>query len=346
MEAPAKLPILKRPSLYLNVFIKPVIQAKVHGFGLRSVQNNTGKIGRNTILAFATLRNEAPRIPYFLEHYRRLGVGHFLFVDNGSTDNFHDLVTGQNDISVWRTEASYKASNFGMHWLNALLGRYGVGHWCVTVDPDELLIYPFYETRDLTDLTSWLETHRRVSMFCLVLDMYSNGPVAQAHCAPGQNPLQVAPYFDGNGYVQTFATTRAEVFTQGGPRRRIFFRQHPAKAPAINKTSLVKWRKGYNYLSSMHTHSHKVVNRPHGKEDQEDLLPTGCLLHFKFLSVLAEKAKEEVVRREHYDNSNEYIAYKQVLDSNEDNLFYEHSLKFENSAQLIELGFMHRGTWF
>jgi hypothetical protein len=328
---------------YYKIIIRPQIDAGVHRTSLSCKQDNTQNIEAGAVLLFATLRNEASRIPYFLEYYRRLGVGHFLFVDNGSTDNFAELAAAENDISVWYTTASYRASNFGMHWLNALLRRYGSGHWCVTVDPDEFLIYPFYETRSLLDLTAWLDAQGRASLFCLVLDMYGDRRVSETHCRAGTDPLTVAPYFDGTGYVQHFATRRGEVFVQGGPRRRIFFRELPEKAPALNKTPLVRWRRNYSYLSSMHQLSHMRLNRPHGPGG---LSPTGCLLHFKFLSSLPDKAAEEMSRKEHYDNSREYIAYNTIMGSGEDCLYYENSIKFQNSTQLIDLGFMHRGTWF
>jgi hypothetical protein len=326
-----------------KIIYRPKTVALRHRLNLRVRQNNIHNIRSGHILLFSTLRNEALRIPYFLDYYRRLGVEHFLFVDNGSTDDFAELVAGKNDISVWYTTASYRASNFGMHWLNALLWRYGCGHWCVTVDPDEFLIYPFYETRSLLDLTAWLDGQRRPSLFCLVLDMYSDRRVSETHCRTGEDPLTVAPYFDGTGYVQHFATPRGEVFTQGGPRRRIFFRHHPEAAPALNKTPLVRWQRNYSYLSSMHQLSHMRLNWPHGPGG---LSPTGCLLHFKFLSSLPDKAAEELARKEHYDNSKEYVAYHKIMDSGDDYLYYESSIKFENSAQLVELGFMQRGTWF
>ena len=55
---------------------------------------------------------------------------------------------GEPDVSVWYTEASYKASAFGMLWCNDLLRRHAHNRWCVVVDPDELLVYPRMETRD------------------------------------------------------------------------------------------------------------------------------------------------------------------------------------------------------
>src|SRR5699024_2497320 len=94
------------------------------------------------ILVFATLRNERVRLPYFLDYYRRMGVDHFLVVDNASNDGSAKWLAAQPDVSLWRTRASYKAARFGMDWINWLLWRHGGDHWCLTVDPDEFLVYP------------------------------------------------------------------------------------------------------------------------------------------------------------------------------------------------------------
>jgi len=92
-----------------------------------------------------------------LQYYRALKVSHFLFVDNGSDDGTAEFLQSQPDVSLWRTDESYRLSRFGMDWLGWLQMRFGHGHWCLTVDADELLIYPQHDTRDLSALTQWLE---------------------------------------------------------------------------------------------------------------------------------------------------------------------------------------------
>jgi hypothetical protein len=123
---------------------------------LTSVQDNTSAIRPGDILLFSTFRDEGIRLPYFLKYYRDRGVGHFLFVDNDSSDGTRELLAGQPDISVWHTGHSYKSSRFGTDWMNYLLRRYGHDHWTLTVDPDEFLVYPFCDTRPLQALTDWL----------------------------------------------------------------------------------------------------------------------------------------------------------------------------------------------
>lgn len=52
---------------------------------LAPVADRTAGLPAQPILLFSTMRNERIRLPYFLSYYRRLGVDHFLIVDNGRT---------------------------------------------------------------------------------------------------------------------------------------------------------------------------------------------------------------------------------------------------------------------
>ena len=333
-----------RKYVFFNKYIlRYIFLARWHSFELTAVFNNTKKIKPNDILLFCTLRNEKIRIPFFLQYYRNLGIRHFFFVDNGSTDGLQALIEAEEDCSLWYTEASYKASNFGMHWINFLLRKYGVGHWCVTVDPDEFLVFPYSEQRNLYELVEFLEGEQRRHLFCLLLDMYADCGVNEAKYAEGQDPLEVAPFFDGTGYVQSPMPQFLDTWIQGGLRRRVYFKHEPHRAPALNKTPLVKWRWFYSYVSSTHVATPRYLNRPH---KQSHLSPTGCLLHFKFLAMLDEKASEEMERGEHYDNSIEYRRYKQVLSEENQSQVCDVSVRYADSNQLQALGLMNSGQWF
>lgn len=318
------------------------LQSRLHGRELTLVQDNTAAIRPGDVLLFATLRNEAIRMPYFLEYYRRLGVRHFLLVDNQSDDDFAELVADMPDVSVWYTESSYRDANFGMHWLNALLRRYGCGHWCVTCDPDEFLVFPYQGDRQLPELAGHLEGLGRRSLCCVMLDMYGEQPVSGTQYERGADPFAVAPFFDGTGYVQDHGWLR-EIKVMGGVRRRFFFSETPQLSPSIHKTPFVKWRYSYSYFLSMHQLVPEWLNIPHGKVANA---PTGCLMHFKYFSLVQEKVAEELVRKQHWDDSFEYRQYHSKLDSLEKSLVYEKSVRFRDWRQLVELGFMNRGQWF
>jgi hypothetical protein len=318
------------------------LQSLQRGRELEAVQDNTARIRSSDVLLFATLRNEAVRIPFFLDYYRRLGVHHFLFVDNGSTDGFRDLVADCDDVSVWGTEASYAAANFGMHWLNALLRRYGCEHWCVTCDPDEFLVFPYCDQRNLTELGTFLESEGARSLSCIMLDMYSDRPLEDTVYRAGDDPFEIAPWFDGNGYTQYREVLR-DNYTRGGVRRRRFFSDDPECAPALNKTPFVKWRWTYSYFGSMHQLVPSWLNDP---ERATHRAPTGALAHFKYFSVLRDKVREELVRGEHWNDSFEYRRYDAQLERRSEPFIAACSVRYDGWRQLAERGFLNLGQWF
>lgn len=301
-------------------------------------QDNSSKISKGDILLFCTLRNEAHRISFFLDYYRRLGVKHFIFVDNGSDDNFQELVSKYDDVTVYYTEASYKASNFGMHWLNSLLRKHGTGHWCMTCDPDEFLVYPKSDVLDLKDLTTYLDSNHRPSFFTLMVDMYGKGSLADSNYVPGTDPLTVNPYFDKSGYFFNENHRYNSLWCQGGVRMRTMFKDNPVGAPAINKTPLVKWKWYYSYISSMHM---AIPRRLNGGFRQG---LTGAVLHFKFIAAFEEKIAEEMERGQHYGDSAEYKKYMQFLKDSQ-NYCDNMSIKYTGWKQLSELGLVKASEW-
>lgn len=318
------------------------IRALRKQFELRSVINRTKQITPDAILCFSTIRNEYPRLPYFLEYYRKLGVTHFIFVDNDSTDGGRAYLMDQPDVSLWTTPKSYKSAHFGTDWLNGLLTRYAHGHWALVVDVDEFLVYPFSDTRPLSALTDWLDTSGARSFGAMLLDMYPKGPINARKYSPGQNPMEIAGWFDGGNYTISRNDTYLNLWIQGGPRARKFFRDKPALAPALNKVPLIKWHRKYVYISSTHMLLPRGLNLVYDAAGGEKI--SGCLLHAKFLDSFVEKAAEELERRQHYAASLEYKAYYNEA-GEQPNLWCRWSEKFVNWRQLEVLGLMSKGNW-
>lgn len=309
---------------------------------LTALADRTGGIAPESIRLFATMRNEAERLPHFLDHYRRLGVGHFLVIDNASTDGTGAFLAAQPDVSVWTTAHSYKRSRFGMDWVNWLLMRHGSGHWCVTVDADELLIYPHWETRPLPALTQWMDDHAIPAMGALMLDLYPKGPVDRAPHTPGQDPVQVLEWFDSGNYTLRRKADLGNLWVQGGPRARTFFAADPRRAPTLGKVPLVKWHWRHAYVSSTHTLLPRRLNETHATDGGEPI--SGVLLHTKFLNTIVTKSAEEKTRRQHFANSSLYQDYYDALAMAPD-LWCAHSTRYQGWRHLEALGLMSRGGW-
>lgn len=309
---------------------------------LKNVIDRTSRIGADDIIVFSTLRDENPRLPFFLEYYRDLGVDHFIIVDNGSQDGGAEYLAEQSDVSLWKTNGSYKSSRFGADWLNYLQRKYGSDHWILTVDPDELFVFPFCDSRSVRALTDWLDSSNIRSFGAMLLDMYPKGRLGDASYQRGQDPLEIANWFDPGNYTISKNPLFWNLWIQGGPRARMFFGKEPERAPALNKIPLVKWQKNYVYVSSTHNLLPRGLNLVYDEVGGEKA--SGVLLHTKFLDMFAAKANEELLRNQHYADGQEYKAYAAGNDQNPD-LWCKWSEKYINWRQLEILGIISKGNW-
>jgi hypothetical protein len=176
----------------------------------------------------------------------------------------------------------------------------------------------------------------------MLLDMYPRGPVDAVPYAEGQNPFEIAQWFDAANYTITRNPEFRNLWIQGGPRARAFFADRPAQAPALNKIPLVKWRRRYAYVHSTHMLLPRGLNLTYDQWGGE--LASGALLHAKFLHTLREKADEEARRGQHYAGGREYAAYRAGLAASPD-LWTEWSERYINWRQLEMLGLMSKGNW-
>lgn len=309
---------------------------------LSSVKNRTWQIAPRDVLLFCTLRNESVRLPYFLKYYRDLGVDHFIFVDNGSDDGTTEFLSEQPDVSVFGSVDSYKRARFGVDWLNWLQRKYAHGHWSLTVDVDEFLVYPFCDTRPIRALTDWLDASSVKSFGTMLLDMYPKGPIDSVPYTAGRDPFEHVHWFDSGNYTIDKNPRYGNLWIQGGPRARAFFADKPERAPALNKVPLVRWDRSYAYVSSTHMLLPRGLNLVYDEWGGEKT--SGCLLHAKFLDTFSSKSAEELQRKQHFANSHEYKAYHNGLAANPD-LWCKWSEKYINWRQLEILGLMSKGNW-
>jgi hypothetical protein len=196
------------------------------------------------------------------------------------------------------------------------------------------------ESRRLRELTTHLDANKSLSLYTLMVDMYSESAVEEAIYSVGQNPLEVCPYFDRVGYNKDSWEYYAATAASGGVRRRVFFSACPERAPALNKVPLVKWQRHFVYSLSTH------VARPNRINDVCGLNHvSGALLHFKFISDLKQKVEEEKVAKQHWDDSFEYERYDEALRQRSMLFNPEVSIRYDSWHDLVELGLINPGDW-
>jgi tetratricopeptide (TPR) repeat protein len=287
---------------------------------------------QGAILCCTVLRNELPRLPYFLEYYRRKDIGAFLAVDNGSSDGSAEFLLRQPDVFLWESDFSFNRANFGAGWFEPILRMHGLGHWCVMVDADELLYYPNCESRSIADLCRSLDRKAKRAFNAIHLDMYSDAPIGETHYRPGRPFEEVCPYFDRGLYHRCdeqagpFHNQKAYY---GGVRHRVF----GGDGYYLSKVPLIEYEEDCILAGGQHW-----TNLPLDRIAEE----SGALLHFKYFSSFSERVSREARRKEHYGDAMLYQEYERGLCREPSLAFYHpaHSVKLEDSRQLVRLGAM------
>jgi Flp pilus assembly protein TadD len=292
----------------------------------------------DAIVSFMCVRNELLRLPYSLSYYRRLGISRFFVIDNDSSDGTLEYLLDHADVHVWHTARSFREARCGTDWIELLLQNYGVNRWCLVVDADELLCYPDYENRRLEALCADLDREGKRAFLAILVDMYSDKPVNETHYRPGLDFRAVCPFFDRTFYhlkTDNFSGHDKHPSYFGGLRRRVFGGGEPGKDDrhfyCLNKVPLIKYDQSLVLSDNLHWTSCNEIAEE-----------TGCLLHFKYFSSFLNSAREEFERKEHWNYGIQYAQYAKAIKNNPNLILFsaDHSIRFQDSRQLVALGIM------
>jgi hypothetical protein len=261
---------------------------------------------RDEVRVFMTVGDDMLRLESVLRHYRERGAHRFLIIDSGSTDGTLDYLASVPDVHVFSAPGEGDA----LDRLNALLDRYGSGHWALTVDADELFIYPHCEQIELPLLCRYLNYVGSQAVPCLSLDMYAASPIGDAVHRPGAPLIETCRYFDAAPYRMVSVDVGPYFEIHGGLRERL---SADASRPAVlTRVPLVRWQQGTRYLRG-----------------------TANITPVRISSIMAALLRFELL--------SDCIAGRDGIALGDDastNFYYAGSVRFEDSAQLVELALM------
>lgn len=302
--------------------------------------------GHPALTLFSVVRNEAYFLPHLLQHYRRLGVGDFLFLDDHSTDGTLEFLLAQPDCGVLKANLrfgeSYGSKRFGVAVKTLLPRKLLQDRWVLTVDADEFLILP-KPFADVDALTAALGRAGLKEARALMFDFFPPTLRSLEGASPQADPFSLCPFFDAwertdwpDGAPQPVNLSNLD-----GVRPRMFAQLRRAsralegfpesyRVPSMYKVPLVYWEANTEMLSPHH------VNRP-----SSDRIRLG-LAHFKFFPGYRERIAEAIASRAYWQDSIEYrfleIAARELADWP---LAGPRSRRFESADSLGEAGLVY-----
>jgi hypothetical protein len=287
---------------------------------------------------FSIIRNESLRLPHFFSFYEKMGVEHFVLIDNNSTDDSVQIALQHKNVNVFKSTGNYKDH---WYWMDYLLHKYGRNLWCLVVDIDELFSFPHADTLSIRDLCNFLDQNKQTAIRSFLLDMYSGGQVENAGYQPGNNPLEVVDHFDPEFIEMEFMfpdylrfKPYAFPIFSGGMRDRVFGKSSPPSI--LSKVSLFKNVKGTYLSQGMHAINGAVLSDVQG-----------VVFHTKFLSDFIPEVEEECKREQHYGNAFYYKQFQKIVRERPSlSFFHAGSAKYRDHQQLVELGLMKTSPAF
>jgi hypothetical protein len=278
-----------------------------------TLQSLQGKACR----VFSVVGDEPYFVPYFLDHYRNLGVTQFVFYLDRQSDELRRYIVDQPDVTAFTSSIAYatvfgKYSNgafFRFHHLlnDVLTEKIFAKRWALSVDIDEFAILSSrFSTLD--EYCSYLDGLSVVHVGAPMVETYPKMLSELDVCGSQVDPFSACKFFDIGPYY-SWSDRLSPDCLHAGIRQRLFekvqrlFPQEFEKIiapgnlyrpPKMWKVPLLKH--GYGVRRIM---KHEATSSPS--------IPQGlALMHFKFFPGYQSKVADAIVSSQYYRNSLEY----------------------------------------
>lgn len=267
-------------------------------------------------------KNEKYRVTKFLEHYRKIGLTQFVFIDNNSDDGSKEYLLEQENVSVFLAEDEYK-TNRREAWINRVIDQYGFYRWYIIADIDELISFTGIEQKSVIDLIKQCERRRIKRIRGMLVDMYPEKYTRTEQIDPYAEYI----YFDTDTYVEEkywkFRVVR------GGFRKRIY----------NSNALLTKYPIVYMEPGDVQGKSHFLF--PYHKNWKSECII--AILHYKFLPNDIDKYRSIAQNGSYFNGSAQYKEYIKVIDNQSrirDSLLSDNSHKLETSDDLKKIKYI------
>ncbi|MBP3604430.1 MAG: glycosyltransferase family 2 protein [Lachnospiraceae bacterium] len=273
-------------------------------------------------ILICVFRNDFGKLRFFMEHYRKIGIQHFVFLDNGSADGSLEFLLEQEDVTVYSCIHEF-ASNRKIAWINRMIAELGDNKWYLMVDSDEFVTYLGNSEHRIDELIAQCESKGYKRVGGLMLDMYATGNLFDSN---SENFMEQCRYLDRDTYDFSWAANGIRI--TGGPRKRIF--GTPMK--------LSKYCLFYFEEDDVIPSSHFMIPFEKGFNVPVSM----AILHYKFTDEKDyEKILDAVETGKYSNNSAEYKTYFKGVKENPQLTFYDekHSMIFSED-NLKEISFI------
>jgi hypothetical protein len=148
----------------------------------------------NQAVVTCVVRNGEFYVEAFIRHYRRMGVRHIVFLDNGSTDRTLSLAQKFENVTIVRSSLGIQAHQ--RLFKRYLAKRFAPGSWCLDADIDEFFDFPGSDRIGLDQFLEYLVEGRHTAVVTQLLDMFAPLTLADSQKLGAENLSEDYSYYD------------------------------------------------------------------------------------------------------------------------------------------------------
>lgn len=289
-------------------------------------------LNSNEVAVLCLFRDGMTFLPHYLDHHRKLGVSHFVFIDNGSVDGSTEFIKAQPDTTLFHSRLFF--GDYKHTFKKFLCEEFGTNNWGLLLDIDECFDFPMSDQITLQQFISYLEANGYNTVVANLLDMFSNQAILEL--VESQEDMSAMyqyydlTHLDKADYNKVFGTTNQVANDRiqtliGGVRKRFF-----NTAAILTKHPLFRLEPGVACVSNCHDIRFAKV---------ADI--TAVMYHYKYnkdFKMIVQRALDE---KGYYGGAGGYkIADDELSRNPKLSLFTADSCKLNGTAELVEKGFI------
>lgn len=251
--------------------------------------------GGGQLTVVCTERNEKARIGAFLEHYRGIGIKHFLICDNDSTDGTLEYLKEQRDVTLFYTREQYN-SQHKTAWNNRMMASCGDDMWYLVVDADEFAWAPELCEMDINQYVERLLAKQIFAVKAIMLELYPSGNLGEESESDFRDEYR---FYDRDNEFYCYEASMNTIY--GAFYARVFnsFWAKQCKTPLFYLTE-----------KQFHIGSHHIYPLVEDIESDYGMV----LKHYKFLPGDENKFKEAIKQNNYANGSKMPKAFIKIYE--------------------------------
>ena len=151
-------------------------------------------VAKGEVVLIALVRNGSYYLDAFFKYYRAMGVTHFVFFDNGSTDDTLERIKAEPGTIVDHSPLPLGSYEDLIRQYPA--NTYAQDRWCLYVDMDELFDFEGRARIGIRGLIRYLEANAYTAFAAQMLEMFPKGGLNAAAQLPFDAAIKAFEYFD------------------------------------------------------------------------------------------------------------------------------------------------------